>query len=46
MGWDMRSGLAAATGAYLIVIDGDAQNPIDDVLRMYRRMKDERASTS
>jgi len=40
MGWDMRSGLAAASGAYLIVIDGDAQNPIDDVLRMHRRMKD------
>jgi glycosyltransferase involved in cell wall biosynthesis len=35
MGWDMRSGLAAATGAYLIVIDGDAQNPVEDVLRMY-----------
>ena len=38
MGWDMRSGLAAASGAYLIVIDGDAQNPVDDVLTMYRRM--------
>src|SRR4051794_27589826 len=24
MGWDMRSGLAAARGEYLIVIDGDA----------------------
>jgi glycosyltransferase involved in cell wall biosynthesis len=39
MGWDMRSGLAAAAGDYLIVIDGDAQNPVDDVLKMYRRMK-------
>ncbi len=39
MGWDMRSGLAAAGGDYMVVIDGDAQNPIDDVLRMYRRMK-------
>ncbi|HYH88421.1 MAG TPA: glycosyltransferase family 2 protein [Solirubrobacteraceae bacterium] len=38
MGWDMRSGLAAASGDYLIVIDGDAQNPVDDVLKMYRRM--------
>ena len=38
MGWDMRSGLAAASGDYLIVIDGDAQNPVDDVLTMYRRM--------
>jgi glycosyltransferase involved in cell wall biosynthesis len=40
MGWDMRSGLAAAGGQYLIVIDGDAQNPVEDVLRMYRRMKE------
>jgi glycosyltransferase involved in cell wall biosynthesis len=40
MGWDMRSGLAAAGGDYLVVIDGDAQNPIDDVLKMYRRMKE------
>jgi cellulose synthase/poly-beta-1,6-N-acetylglucosamine synthase-like glycosyltransferase len=39
MGWDMRSGLAAARGDYLIVIDGDAQNPVDDVLKMYRRLK-------
>jgi glycosyltransferase involved in cell wall biosynthesis len=38
MGWDMRSGLAAASGNYLVVIDGDAQNPVDDVLKMYRRM--------
>jgi glycosyltransferase involved in cell wall biosynthesis len=39
MGWDMRTGLAAAGGDYMIVIDGDAQNPIDDVLKMYRRMR-------
>jgi glycosyltransferase involved in cell wall biosynthesis len=39
MGWDMRSGLAAARGAYLVVIDGDAQNPVEDVLRMYRELK-------
>jgi glycosyltransferase involved in cell wall biosynthesis len=38
MGWDMRSGLAAARGRYLIVMDGDAQNPISDVLRMYRKL--------
>lgn len=38
MGWDMRSGFAAAGGDYLVVIDGDAQNPVDDVLKMYRRM--------
>ena len=39
MGWDMRSGLAAAGGDYMVVMDGDAQNPVDDVLKMYRRMK-------
>lgn len=39
MGWDMRTGLEAATGRHLIVIDGDAQNPVDDVLHMYHAMK-------
>ena len=39
MGWDMRKGLEAARGDYLVVIDGDAQNPVDDVLRMYREME-------
>jgi glycosyltransferase involved in cell wall biosynthesis len=39
MGWDMRSGLDAARGEYLLVIDGDDQNPVEDVLRMYRQMK-------
>jgi glycosyltransferase involved in cell wall biosynthesis len=38
MGWDMRSGLEAARGRILIVIDGDAQNPVEDVLRMYQLM--------
>lgn len=38
MGWDMRSGLAAARGDVLVVIDGDAQNPVGDVLRMYELM--------
>jgi glycosyltransferase involved in cell wall biosynthesis len=39
MGWDMRSGFEAAQGAVMVVIDGDAQNPVDDVLRMYGEMK-------
>lgn len=39
MGWDMRSGLDAATGETLVVIDGDEQNPVEDVLRMYEQMK-------
>jgi glycosyltransferase involved in cell wall biosynthesis len=43
MGWDMRSGFAAASGDYLLVIDGDAQNPPEDLAEMYRRMKANRA---
>jgi hypothetical protein len=39
MGWDMRSGFDAARGNYMIVIDGDGQNPTEDVLHMYHRMK-------
>jgi glycosyltransferase involved in cell wall biosynthesis len=39
MGWDMRTGLDAAAGEYLVVIDGDAQNPVTDVIRMYREMR-------
>ena len=39
MGWDFRGGLAAATGDLLLVIDGDAQNPIADVLRMFELMR-------
>lgn len=35
MGWDMRSGLEVARGEVLVVIDGDEQNPVEDVLRMY-----------
>ena len=39
MGWDMRSGLSAASGEYLIVIDGDGQNPVENVLQLHREMK-------
>jgi glycosyltransferase involved in cell wall biosynthesis len=39
MGWDMRSGLEAASGDVIVVIDGDGQNPTDDVLKMYRLMR-------
>jgi glycosyltransferase involved in cell wall biosynthesis len=38
MGWDMRTGLDASRGEVMVVIDGDAQNPVDDVLKMYWRM--------
>ena len=39
MGWDMRSGFEIASGDVMIVIDGDAQNPVSDVLDMYRAMR-------
>lgn len=39
MGWDMRAGLEAARGQIRVVIDGDAQNPVEDVLEMYRLMQ-------
>jgi glycosyltransferase involved in cell wall biosynthesis len=39
MGWDMRSGLEASSGEVMVVIDGDAQNPTEDVLKMYRLMQ-------
>ena len=35
MGWDMRSGLAAATGAAIAVIDGDGQMPPEDIIKVY-----------
>lgn len=38
MGWDMRSGLQAATGKKLAVIDGDGQMPSTDVIRVYNLM--------
>src|SRR5713101_3655362 len=34
MGWDMRTGFDAATGEIMIVIDGDSQNPVQDVVRL------------
>jgi glycosyltransferase involved in cell wall biosynthesis len=41
MGWDMKSGLNAATGNVLAVIDGDGQMPAQDVIRVYQKLKDE-----
>jgi len=39
MGWDMRAGLAAAQGDYLVVMDGDEQNPVEDLLEAFSQMK-------
>lgn len=42
MGWDMRSGLALATGACLAIIDGDNQVPVVDLVRIYRLLVEQR----
>jgi glycosyltransferase involved in cell wall biosynthesis len=39
MGWDLRSGLALATGEYLAVIDGDGQVLVEDLVRVYRLLR-------
>jgi len=41
MGWDMKTGLSAAKGETIAVIDGDGQMPFEDVARVYRKMKEE-----
>jgi hypothetical protein len=43
MGWDMRSGFDTAHGSWMVAIEGDAQHPVEDVLRMYREMRLRRA---
>ena len=39
MGWDMRSGLNAARGTHLAVIDGDGQMPSSDIVKVYRLLE-------
>ena len=39
MGWDMRSGLEAATGEHICVIDGDGQMPSSDLVKVYQLLK-------
>lgn len=43
MGWDMRAGFAAASNDHLVVIDGDGQNPIEDVVRIHEALIETRA---
>jgi glycosyltransferase involved in cell wall biosynthesis len=38
MGWDLRAGLEATTGRVLVVMDGDGQNPPEDVARAYHAL--------
>jgi glycosyltransferase involved in cell wall biosynthesis len=40
MGWDLRSGLEAATGDVLVVIDGDGQYATDDVVVAFERLRE------
>lgn len=35
MSWDMRTGLDAATGGTIAVIDGDGQMPPEDIVKVY-----------
>ncbi len=39
MGWDMKTGLNAATGKVIAVIDGDGQMPAEDVIRVYKKLQ-------
>lgn len=36
MGWDLRTGLEAAHGRLIALLDGDGQTPPDDIVRLYR----------
>ncbi len=38
MGWDMHHGLKVATGDIIAVIDGDSQNPVEDVVKGVRML--------
>lgn len=42
-GWDVRSGLGAARGSVVAFIDGDAQNPVEDVVRLHEALQKEGA---
>jgi glycosyltransferase involved in cell wall biosynthesis len=46
MGWDLRSGLAAARGEYLVYLDGDGQVPTSAVLDVYRRLRETGAAVA
>ena len=46
MGWDLRSGLAAATGEYLVYLDGDGQVPTEAAFEVYRRLEETGAAVA
>lgn len=39
MGWDMRSGMDAATGKFICVIDGDGQFPIESISACFEEIR-------
>jgi hypothetical protein len=39
MGWDLRCGLDAARGSFLVYLDGDGQVSTRDALRVYRHLR-------
>ncbi|MDP3724283.1 MAG: glycosyltransferase family 2 protein, partial [bacterium] len=43
MGWDVLSGLKKARGEILVFVDGDAQNPLEDVVRTVRALQRKKA---
>ena len=43
MGWDVLSGLKKARGEILVFVDGDAQNPLEDVMRVVRALQRKKA---
>jgi glycosyltransferase involved in cell wall biosynthesis len=41
MGWDMKSGMEVAIGRTIAVIDGDGQMPFENVIDVYKKLRDE-----
>ena len=41
MGWDARSGLEAAAGETIALIDGDGQVPPEDIVKVYQKLLSE-----
>lgn len=40
MGWDARSGMNVAEGKFICLIDGDEQMPYQDIVRVYKKIKE------
>lgn len=41
MGWDAKSGFSKANGKYICLIDGDEQIPVEDIIRVYKKISSE-----